>query len=94
MKTIRDCIIIKEVSKDITIDGILKRYDTSDPIMYGEVIRGNDQLVDSLSTMVDSRDGIIVSFFRGNKTEYMGYYIVDRSSIIDVFSKKEFDAIN
>ena len=88
---IRKCLIVKELQDDMTIDGLLQKYDDSAPYMYGIVVDGEKSLLDKLGTIVNLGEPAVISFFRVNKTPYNGNYLVDFDNIIEIMSKSDYE---
>ena len=91
MKTLDSVVKVKELQDDITIDGLLQKYDDSSPIMIGVVVGGNEAVYNKLSTTATYGEPLIITCYRANKVSYYGTYIVKAEHIIDVMSKTEYE---
>lgn len=90
MNTLKNCVFITEIQKDITIDGILQKYDDSSPIMIGKVVGGNNSVISELRKDIPYGP-LYITCFRGNKTAYFGTYLINYENIIEVMNEKEFE---
>ena len=89
---IRKCVIVKELQDNIVIDGLLQKYDDSSPFMFGVIIDGNKEVLNSLYAKANNYGGkTVISFFRVNKTPYLGNYLVDADNIIEVMTAEEYE---
>lgn len=93
MKTVGKYIKIKELQDDFMIDGLLQKYDDSSPFMFGEVLGGNDILLNELSTYSNYGDKIIISFKRIAKVPYLNCYLVSKEDVIDIMTESEYENI-
>ena len=86
-------IQVKELVKDVMVDGLLQKYDDSSPYMFGRVINANKTILDELSTIITDTNDVVVLFKRVSKLPYLNTYFVDRQDVIAIMSMKEFEAL-
>ena len=93
MKTIGKFIKIKELQDDFIVDGLLQKYDDSSSFMFGEIIGGNESLINELNTYSNYNDKLIISFKRVAKVSYLGCYLVSPEDVIDIMTESEYENI-
>ena len=93
IKTLGNFIKVKELTDDFVIDGLLQKYDDSSTYMFGEVVGGKAELVDTLNTAITYNEKTIISFKRVAKTPYLNCYLVAKEDIIDVMSESDYRSL-
>lgn len=84
-------IRVKELQKDIMVDGLLQKYDDSSPYMFGKVIDAEKKIMNEFSTITPDINNIVILFKRINKLPYLNTYFVDRNDVIAIMSMKEYE---
>jgi len=85
-----DYIQVRELVKDITVDGLLQKYDDSNPYMFAEVIEAAEDVYNKLNKYANPRDLVLV-FKRPAKIPFIESYIVSFKDIIGIMEKSEFN---
>ncbi len=88
-----DYIQVKELQKDITVDGLLQKYDDSSPYMFGKVINAHKNILDELSVISPDIHNTVILFKRVSKLPYLNTYFVNRQDVIAIMSMKEFETL-
>ena len=86
-------IQVKELVKDVTVDGLIQKYDDSSPYMFGKVINAKKEILDDLSVINPDVNNTVILFNRVNKLPFLNTYFVDRQHVIAVMSMKEFNEL-
>ena len=89
MYTNKKCLKVKELQDNIVVDGLLEKYDDSSQIMMGQVLGGNEELLDKIRSKI-SYGKVIITFKRVAKVPYFGMYLVEEPDIIDIMSEEEY----
>ena len=84
-------IQVKELVKDVTVDGLIQKYDDSSPYMFGKVINAKKEILDELSTLSSDINNTVILFNRVNKLPFLNTYFVDKQHVIAVMSMDEFN---
>ena len=84
-------IQVKELVKDVTVDGLIQKYDDSSPYMFGKVINAKKEILDKLSTLSSDINNTVILFNRVNKLPFLNTYFVDKQHVIAVMSIDEFN---
>lgn len=80
---------VKELKKDLTIDGLQERYDESNPFMLCEIIEVGKGL-DSAVEYQNPEDKVLLTS-RGNKIPFRGGYFVEEQYVLAVFTREEYN---
>lgn len=86
-------IQVKELIKDVTVDGLLQKYDDSSPYMFGKVINANKKILEDLSVINPDINNTVILFKRINKLPYLNTYFVDKNDVIAVMSIEEYESL-
>ncbi len=86
-------IQVKELVKDVTVDGLIQKYDDSSPYMFGKVINAKKEILDDLSVINPDVNNTVILFNRVNKLPFLNTYFVDKQHVIAVMSMKEFNEL-
>ena len=86
-------IQVKELIKDVTVDGLLQKYDDSSPYMFGKVINANKKILEDLSVINPDINNTVILFKRINKLPYLNTYFVDKNDVIAVMSMEEYESL-
>ena len=84
-------IQVKELKKDLVVDGLIQKYDDNSPYMFGKVINANKKILEDLSTMVPDVNNLVILFNRVNKLPYLNSYFVDRQNVIAIMDMEEYN---
>ena len=84
-------IQVKELKKDLVVDGLIQKYDDSSPYMFGKVLNANKKILEDLSTMVPDVNNLVILFNRVNKISYLNSYFVDRQHVIAIMDMEEYN---
>ena len=84
-------MIVKELQKDMTINGLVQKYDDSSPYMLVKI----EVLGEDLQNIPEYQDinNIVLVALRGNKTPYRDGYIIDNGTVQIVYTKEEYEAL-
>lgn len=92
MYTNKKCLKVEELQDDITVDGLLQKYDDSSQIMMGHVLGGNDELMNKIRSKIQYGK-VMITFKRVAKVPYFGMYLVEEPDIIDIMSEEEYKKV-
>ena len=84
-----DYLRVKELVKDIKVDGLLQKYDDSNPYMFAEIIEAEENVTNKLATY-GYLDELVLVFKRPAKIPFIDSYLVSFKDIIGVMEKDEF----
>jgi len=84
-------IQVKELIKDVVVDGLIQKYDDSSPYMFGKVINAKKEILDDLSVLTPDINNTVILFSRINKLPFLDTYFVDKQHVIAVMSMEEFN---
>ena len=90
MELKKDYILVKELTDDMMIDGLLEKYDDNSPFIHAKVIEASRDFLYRLNEEYPSQDAVIL-FSRPNKIPYLGYLLVHEADIIATMSKEEYE---
>lgn len=92
MKIIGKYLQVKELVKDLSVNGLLQKYDDSSPYILAEIVNAEQEIYNKLSTYGDV-DNLVVIFRRPNKLPFLDTFFVSNEDIIAIMSKEEFEAL-
>lgn len=84
-------IQVKELKKDLVVDGLIQKYDDSSPYMFGKVLNANSKILDELSVISPNINNTVILFNRVNKIPYLNSYFVDRQNVIAIMDMEEYN---
>ena len=84
-------LFVKELQKDMTVNGLVQKYDDSSPYMLVKI----EALGKDLENIPEYQDidNIVLLILRGNKTPYRDGYIIDNSPVKFIYTKEEYEAL-
>jgi hypothetical protein len=85
-----DYLRVRELVKDITVDGLLQKYDDSNPYMFAEIVEAENTVYNKLSTMGNVNSMVLI-FKRPAKIPFIDSYLVSYKDIIGIMSREEFE---
>lgn len=93
MKLTQDWMIVQEIQKDFIIDGLLQKYDDSDPIMLVKVLQANSLVESDITSITGTLENAILLINRCNKTAWHGNYLAKGENIIAIMTKDELNQL-
>lgn len=87
----KDYILVKELTDDMMIDGLIEKYDDNSPFIHAKIIEATDKFIQDISLEYSSLGDCVVLFSRPNKIPYLGNLLVHEADLIATMSKEEYE---
>ena len=91
MELKKDYILVKELTDDMMIDGLLEKYDDNSPFIHATIVEANKDFLTKINETYSSQSNAVLLFSRPNKIPYLGYLIVHEADLISTMSKEEYE---
>ena len=82
---------VKELKKDIKVDGLLERYDESANFMLAEVLEVGEELQNDIK--YQDKENIVLLTSRIDKIPFKGGFFVPETAVLAIFTKKEYEEL-
>lgn len=83
---------VKELKKDLLVDGLIEKYDDNSPYILAEILECDEKTYNELSEYGDV-DDLVVLFRRPNKLPFKDTLIVSNRDIISVMTRDEYNSL-
>ena len=84
-------IQVKELQKDMKVDGLIQKYDDSSPYMFGKIIDAKNEIKNELMIYSNDISNLVILFNRINKIPFLDTYFVDRQNVIAIMTIDEYN---
>lgn len=82
---------VEELKKDITVDGLIERYDESNNFMLSKIIEVGEELQSDIK--YQNKDNIVLLTSRIDKVPFKGGFFVPETAVLAILSKEEYEAL-
>ena len=93
MKLCDNWLLVEEIQLDYTIDGLLQKYDDTDPIMIVKVLDCDTDTESNLLTYTNDLSNTYLLCNRLNKTPWHGKYLIKKDNIIAILTEQDINTL-
>lgn len=80
---------VEELKKDITVDGLVERYDESNNFMLSKIVELGEELQNEVK--YQNYNNIVLLTSRIDKVPFKGGFFVPETAVLAILSKEEYD---
>lgn len=82
---------VEELKKDITVDGLIERYDESNNFMLSKVVEVGEELKNDVK--YQNYENIVLLTSRIDKVPFKGGFFVPETAVLAILTKEEYEKL-